>query len=240
MFEVEHHKTDQNRLSQRGDGTSNDDLHGPHNQEVQATIERLLEHQQQSDKWKWNPGKPREVGCVAENNTIVITNHDSIKETYKDIDFNLFKGPCKQDVLSLPSSLIRIPRSDGGDRSIPMPDLPHLRPNIRIPESQILLGAFPLLGTLRIAGRALWCSGKTTPSRSHMAQQRERLQTLQPLDVHFATHVERYWTFIYQHATRAKFHIIRLLIRRESRCILQKCYRTRHGVAKLLRRCTST
>ena len=91
-----------------------------------------------------------------------------------------------------------------------MADLPHLRlkhPLTR--ESQILLGAFPLLGTLRIAGRALWCSGTTMSSRSHMAQQKERLQTLQPLDVHFATRVERYWTFIYQHATRAKIHIIR-------------------------------
>ena len=81
MFEVEHHKTDQNRLSQRGDGTYNDDVHGPHNQEVQTTLERLLEHQQQSDKWKWNSGKPREVGCVAENNAIIITNHDSIRDT---------------------------------------------------------------------------------------------------------------------------------------------------------------
>ena len=50
MFEVEHHKTDQNRLSQRGDGTTNDDLHGPHNREVQTTIERLLEYQQKNVK----------------------------------------------------------------------------------------------------------------------------------------------------------------------------------------------
>ena len=148
MFEVEHHKTDQNRLSQRGDGTYNDDVHGPHNQEVQTTLERLLEHQQQSDKWKWNSSKPGEIGCVAENNAIIITNHDSIRDTYKDIDFNLFKGACQQNVLSLPSSLIRIPRSDGGDRTIPMPDLPHLRLKHPLTREPNPPRGFPTLGNL--------------------------------------------------------------------------------------------
>jgi hypothetical protein len=156
MFEVEHHKTDQNRLSQRGDGTYNDDDHGPHNQEVQTTLERLLEHQQQSSKWKWNSAKPREVGCVAENNAIIITNHDSIRDTYKDINFSLFKGACQQNVLSLPNTPIQIPRSDGGDRSIPKADLPHLRPKKRSPENRNFPGDIPLSGTLRAVGQTQW------------------------------------------------------------------------------------
>ena len=91
MFEVEHHKTDQNRRSHRGGGTIFDDIHGSQYREVQATFERLLEHQQKSEDFNPNSDRHREVGIIAENNPIIVTDHGSIQETDQDIQFTLLR-----------------------------------------------------------------------------------------------------------------------------------------------------
>ena len=155
-----------------------------------------------------------------------MTDHNSLRQTYSEIDFSLFKGAGKHDVLPLPATPIRIPRSDNCDRTVPVADPPHLWPKDPLTRESQPPPGFPSIGSFDSS----WSQDMTRWLRNTKAL-RKGSKEREPAN--FATSGCFYcWTCgetlenMIPACKPAKSRFIRKLMKQEDRCMLRDYYRT--------------